>query len=387
MNKKYIVKSLTPWMVDELKAISDLTKFDLILLRSPEQFYSDSLDYIKENGSDILIKPYATGNIFLKIWIVVKFMFGNLKRFDVGYNAVLGLKSLFWFIRLDLSHFDKNSNIHAQFATQPAIIAYLIKLYFGREPKISFTFHAYDIYFDNKWFGKLVNESHVAFSISNFNIDYVKHKFNDSPKILLSRLGVFRSQINIDQKMKNDVFEIGLMSWFIEKKGIAYLLEAMKLFKSNQINNIQLKLAGDGPLKDSLTKFVEENELEDSVKFVGKIKGEEKEEFYNSLDAFVLPSVQLKNDQDGIPVVLMEAIAYGLPIISTDVSGIPEICVDNFNGKLISERNVDEIYDALLEFMENREQLLVFAQNSRKLSDSYDIEINSKRKLKQMKWL
>ena len=93
-------------------------------------------------------------------------------------------------------------------------------------------------------------------------------------------------------------------------------------------------------MKHEFLDYVKLNKLSDRIFFVGKVKGESKDEFFRNLDAFVLPSISLKNDQDGIPVVLMEAIAYGLPLISTNVSGIPEICINNFNGYLIEEKNV-----------------------------------------------
>lgn len=388
-NKKYIVKSLTPWMMDELKSFSSFTKFDLILLRRPEDFYKENLEQLELNGVEIYIEPFAYNFLLKKVSIITKFFFSNIFNFDLGYNTVIGLKSMLWFLRLNLDLFSKESKMHAQFATQPTVVALLLKKYYSNKPELSFTFHAYDIYFNNKWFKVLIKNCHIAFSISNYNIKYVQMKFTTSKKIVLSRLGVFRDIIHKKDNgnKKSDYFTIGLMSWFWEKKGIGYLLEAFVKLKAKGYNSIKLQLAGDGPLKDKFRLFIADNDLSNNVELIGKIKGQVKDDFYNSLDVFVLPSIELKNDQDGIPVVLMEAIAYSIPIISTNVSGIPEICIDNYNGRLIEEKNSESLCNSIIELYESVDVRNNYAKNSFELSKEYDIELNSKKKLLSLKWI
>ncbi|RLD86030.1 MAG: hypothetical protein DRJ07_01760 [Bacteroidetes bacterium] len=386
-NNKYIVKSLAPWMMDELIAFSGLTEFDLILLRKPDEFYKENLKQLELNGVNIYINPFSYMFFVKKLIIILKFAIGNILKFDFNYNAVIGLKSMFWFLKLDLNHFSKESNIHAQFATQSAVISLLVKKFYSDKPYMSFTFHAYDIYGSNNWFKLLVENCHKAYSISNFNIDYVHKKYINSDKIVLSRLGVFRNEIKKNRVKSTAVFTIGLMSWFIEKKGINYLLEAIKILKGKGFENIKLRLAGDGPLKEKYLQYIKDNNLNTLVDYIGKIKGKEKDDFYNSLDAFILPSVKLKNDQDGIPVVLMEAIAYSLPIISTNISGISEICINDFNGHLISERNVDDLVDAIIYFYRNMDKRKEYGKNSLTVSNEYDIILNSKIKVKTLGWM
>ena len=386
VNNKYVVKSLAPWMIDELMAFSEITDFDLILLRKPDDFYKDRLQNLNSNGVNVYIQPRSFDFVFKKLLISLKFLINNLFNFNLKYNGVVGLKSLYWFLKLDIKYFSNESNIHAQFATQAAVVSLLVKRFYSNKPLLSFTFHAYDIYYNNKWFKLLIKTCHKAFSISNFNINYVKKKFIDSDRIVLSRLGVFRDDISKETKKKSDEFVIGLMSWFVEKKGISYLLETLKALKQNGFSNIKLILAGDGPLKEKYLQYINENELTIMVDYLGKIKGHEKNKFYSSLDCFVLPSIKLKNDQDGIPVVLMEAIAYGLPIISTNVSGIPEICINDYNGKMINERNVQYLYDAIVDLHNNKRKRLEYSKNSYSLSKKYDIIINSEKKLKLLNW-
>ena len=375
-------------MMDELIAFSNYVKFSVVFLRKQDEFYKEGIEKLKKNGIEILIQPVSYANLLSKFRIIIAFFFKNLFRFKPGYNSVIGFKSMLWFLKLDLTKFSSKSSIHAQFTTQAALIAFLIKKYYNDLPEYYFTFHAYDIYFDNKWFSLLVTKSKIAFSISQYNINYVikKYKNFDINKIKLSRLGVFRPKNIQNQKVKkNGVFTLGLLSWFVEKKGIKYLLEAMKLISEE--NNVKLILAGDGPLTEDIIDYINANDLRESVEYIGRVKGHKKEEFFNSLDVFVLPAISLSNDQDGIPVVLMEAISYGLPLISTCVSGIPEICKNDYNGFLIPERNVNALIDSFYKLMEDQAIKCRFSKNSLELSMIYDIELNSKKKLKDLFWL
>ncbi|MCB0459704.1 MAG: glycosyltransferase [Flavobacteriaceae bacterium] len=388
-DKKYIIKGLAPWMMDELIAFSKIANFDIIFLRNQDSFYQDEIEKLRLRGIKILVKPFALGNIVRKIKVIVKFIVTHINKFYPDYNFVLGIKSIIWFLRLDLSHFTKESKIHAQFATQAALVSYLVKEYFKGEPKYSFTFHAYDIYFNNRWFKPLVKNSEYAFSISDYNIEYVKNKFIDSEKIVLSRLGVFKEALNTTNKIvqKNKTpFTLGLLSWFVQKKGISYLLQAMLEIKKRGYENIKLNLAGDGPLKGELEEYVKENNLHNTVKFIGKLKGKEKVDFYKEIDVFVLPSITLSKDKDGIPVVLMEAIAYSLPLISTKVSGIPEICINQYNGLLIEEKNISDLVNSIIYLYDNNHKIELFSSNSLILSNTYDIVKNSKEKMKLLTW-
>jgi glycosyltransferase involved in cell wall biosynthesis len=215
-------------------------------------------------------------------------------------------------------------------------------------------------------------------------MSYVKNKYINSPKIVLSRLGVFAPDDIQISKTTYHEFCIGIMSWFVEKKGIIYLLQAFKKLQKKGITNIKLRLAGDGPLKSQFLEFIGNNQLK-NVEFVGKVYGAQKEKFFKSLDAFVLPSISLSNDMDGIPVVLMEAISYGLPIISTNISGIPEICINNYNGYLVEEKNITQLASSIIKLASQDNEL--FKENSLKLSEQYDIVVNSKNKLVKLNWI
>ncbi len=385
-NNKYIVKNLAPWMLDELLAFSEFAKFDLILLREQKDFYLPGLEKLKQKGINVYIKPFKNKFNYYKFKMVVNYVFRNLLNFFPGFNFAIGVKGIIWFLRLDSDLFDGNSKIHAQFATQATIVAQLIKEFYTGKPEYSFTFHAHDIYFENKWFKRMVLNSRNAFSISEYNINYVKGHFDISDKVKLSRLGVFCNLIDKKEKKKvREGFRMGLISWFMPKKGIIYLLQAIKQLRDEGFENFKLILAGDGPLKDEIKEFIKIHNLEE-VNYVGQLDNKQKIEFFKDLDVFVLPSISLENDQDGIPVVLMEAIAYELPIISTNISGIPEICINEYNGFLIEEKNSRQIVDKIRLLRDDDLRRDKFSKRSLRLSEEYDIRINSLKKIQLLNW-
>lgn len=388
MDKIYLVKNLSPWMADEILAFSMVTRFRLILLRQPKDFLKTRLKEIEGNGIEIIYKPFKYNYIFKKIFFLTRFVFANFSSLLIAYSSVIGWKSVFWFLKLDLKLFSTVSSIHAQFATQPAIISLMLKKYFKDKINYSFTFHAYDIYFNNKWLKELINESYVSFSISEFNIQYVLNKYKglNSSKIKLSRLGVFSPEEIKKENGYNEQLVIGFLSWFVEKKGIKYLMEAIKTIREKWQGDFRFILAGDGPLKAEMLDFVSDNNLQNVVSFTGMLDSNSKHKFYTAIDVFILPSIAVKNDQDGIPVVLMEAISYGLPIISTNISGIPEICIENFNGLLIEEKSIKQICESIRILSEDNLLLKQFSMNSLQVAQKYNIIDNSSEKLKYLSW-
>ena len=93
----------------------------------------------------------------------------------------------------------------------------------------------------------------------------------------------------------------------------------------------------------------------------------------------------IKNDMDGIPVVLMEAVSYGIPIISTNISGIPEICINDYNGILIEEKSSTQIVEAIIKlYSENK--LVVMSKNALKIYEEYNLIKNTKSKIELINW-
>lgn len=125
----------------------------------------------------------------------------------------------------------------------------------------------------------------------------------------------------------------------VEKKGIQYSIQAVaKVVK--KYPQIEYKIAGDGPLKSDMESLIDGLKVNGNVKLLGGKQQGEIIELMKDADIFLAPSVTSNDgDQEGIPVAIMEALAQGLPVISTYHSGIPELVQDGISGFLVPERD------------------------------------------------
>ena len=387
MTRIYLIKKLSPWMINELLAFSQFVQFRLILLRTPPTVYKKNMEELEKRGIEIFIKPFNKNPDLKKSLYSLLFILQHIHCFWGIKNIVFGIKAIRWFIIMDEKVIPENSSIHPQFATQTSIIALMSKN-FLKNVEYFFTFHAHDIYYKNRWFTLLVNKSKAALSISEFNIDYVKKSYKnvDASKVVISRLGIFIPKFTA--YLKREILTIGFLSWWEEKKGIFILLNTIRILSQKNKLSLKLMLAGDGPLKEKVLSFIRANSLNKYIVDMGKIFGDAKQKFFGDIDIFCLPSIPAKKDMDGIPVVLMEALSYGVPIISTNISGIPEICKHNYNGLLIPSGDSAALSAAIMEFynMDDR-SFQKYKKHAYESSKEYDIVQNSKNKLKVLGWI
>ncbi|MBN1250644.1 MAG: glycosyltransferase [Bacteroidales bacterium] len=386
MQNLYIIKALAPWMMEELITFSEVSKFKIVFLRKIPEFYKNDVEILKKNGVKIYIRPFDFKLGIKNILFLILFKLKNFDKFIGFQNLIWTIMSMNWFLLLDKKVLKDVKSIHAQFASQAAIIAYFIKKRYKIE--YNFTFHAHDIYFKNRWFKTLVKNANKSFSISDYNIAYVNEKYGIAEnQITLSRLGVKIPKVDAETIKLKQKCILGFMSNLEEKKGIPFLMEAFKILNKKYPEKFELQIAGSGEDEAFIQEFITENNLLNSIKLLGRIRDEAKIKFYNDINIFVLPSITTKNDMDGIPVVLMEAISYAKPIISTNISGIPEICINNFDGYLIDEKNTEQLVQAIENLCKSSSNYKLFVENSISLANNeYDLVKNSKNKLKEMNW-
>ncbi len=171
----------------------------------------------------------------------------------------------------------------------------------------------------------------------------------DEKKIHVHHMGIELEKFKYSERKISPEEPVKLLTVgrLVEKKGHEYLIKAVaKTLEKGK--NILCMIAGDGPLREKLESIVSELGIGDNVQFLGAVKHEEVLELFQQAHIFVLPSVTASDgDQEGIPVVLMEAQAVGLPVISTYHSGIPELVMDGKSGFLVPERDVDSLAEKL----------------------------------------
>ena len=135
----------------------------------------------------------------------------------------------------------------------------------------------------------------------------------------------------------------------VPEKGQSLLLEALDLLSSEAARKVRLVIAGDGPDRDKLHRLAESGASSEIV-FTGAVNQTQLLSLYNDADIFCLPSLA-----EGLPVVLMEAMAMELPVVSTRIAGIPELVSDRQCGLLVTAGRVDQLAGALQELLEDKD--------------------------------
>ena len=144
-----------------------------------------------------------------------------------------------------------------------------------------------------------------------------------------------------ERQIDNREIKLFTVSRLVEKKGLEYSIKAVAKIVP-QYPAVQYVIAGGGPLRLQLEDLIRELKMDNHIHLAGPLPSEEIRELMNKAHIFILASVTARNgDQEGIPVSLYEAMAMGLPVISTRHSGIPELVEDGVSGFLVPERDIE----------------------------------------------
>ena len=161
-----------------------------------------------------------------------------------------------------------------------------------------------------------------------------------------SSLGHDRDQHLVLSRSDNHKFKILFVGRHIERKGICYLIEAAKYLPRDQF---EIRIVGVGNLTEELKKLASESATPNSAEiiFTGKLSPEALANEYRTANVFTLPAiVDSKGDTEGLGVVLIEAMELGLPIVASNVGGIPDVVVDGVSGILVPEKDPQALASA-----------------------------------------
>lgn len=179
----------------------------------------------------------------------------------------------------------------------------------------------------------------------------------DENKILVHRIGVDSDRFSPPaRRLPGDGrVRIVTIARLIAKKGVEYGIRAVaQLLKVHR--NLTYTIVGDGPWHRRIQQLIQESDLGDAVRLVGWKRQPAIVDVLNGSDILLAPSVTGEDgDQEGTPMVLMEALAMGLPVVSTRHSGIPEVVENGVSGCLVPERDVDAMVKALAYLIEHPE--------------------------------
>lgn len=214
--------------------------------------------------------------------------------------------------------------------------------------KVVTAFHGYDLSSyvkvkGNRIYEKLFEKGDLFLPISSrWRQELIKLGCKEE-KIVVHRMGIDVSRVSFSPciAQKDSTIRILTVARLVEKKGVEYGIQAVaKILR--HYPSIEYKIAGDGPLKNDLSDLIDRLNVTKNVKLLGWKAQHEISELMSHAHIVLAPSVTGKDgDQEGIPVVLMEALARGIPVISTYHSGIPELVQDGETGFLAHERDTD----------------------------------------------
>jgi glycosyltransferase involved in cell wall biosynthesis len=159
--------------------------------------------------------------------------------------------------------------------------------------------------------------------------------------------------------------QLAFLGLIHEKKGIFEMVQMVADNKAEFTGKLIIHIGGIGKV-DELNELIIRNGLEDIVKFRGWFGESNKATLYKEVDAFILPS-----HNEGLPVVILEAMSYGLPIIATRVGGIPEIMEHEVNGFLFEKGDVVAMKTAIRAYINNHDLMRTHGRNSLELVKNY----------------
>ena len=312
-------------------------------------------------------------------------------KIDQGYIAssrwecfLQAVHLVYLLIRNERRTGKKVDHLHAHFAHDPALIAYLVHLITGIP--FSFTAHARDLYqVPEQILTDRIRQARAVVTCCGANMEYLQQIApSQQSKFSLVYHGVNlkefppHSNVAVGSIPENPIIlSIGRL---VEKKGFQDLLQALLMVKEKG-QPFCCTIYGDGPLFKQLERWVEEHDMRDEVMLMGDRTQQELISIYQSAALFALTPVQTEDgDRDGIPNVLVEAMAVGLPVITTAVAGIPELVDNNQNGLLFQPHDVEGISSGIIELLRNAEKRRQLGSaGSKKVMEQFDIAQAAKR--------
>lgn len=275
------------------------------------------------------------------------------------------------------------THVHSVYSTTVALILQSIF-----DAHLSMTLHGPAEFTDPVGFAiaEKVRAAELVCSISYFGRSQIMlwSSPNDWHKLQVTPLGVNAAGwVTAPFREKPSPFELIGAGRLVDIKGFPLLLDAVAELRK-QGRDVRLTLAGDGPARQSLAEQARQLGIADRVVFAGWKNQDELRAMYRQSDAFVMSSFA-----EGVPVVLMEAMATGLPCVAPRINGIPELIRDGVDGLLFTASDVAELVDATGRLMDDSEMRHKMADSSRaRVADKYDLQKNVERLAEVLKtWL
>ncbi|MCA9171638.1 MAG: glycosyltransferase family 4 protein [Planctomycetales bacterium] len=235
------------------------------------------------------------------------------------------------------------THLHAHFGTNSATVALLAEKLGG--PSFSFTVHGPEEFDrpERESLAEKIGAARFVAAISSFGKSQLQRwcAYSEWSKIRVVHCGLDASFLEQPTSPVPDVPQLVCVGRLAEQKGHFVLLQAARSLAERGVQ-FQIVCVGDGDFRSRLESYIRKHDLAEYIRLVGWQKEAEVQQWLKQSRAMVLPSFA-----EGLPVVIMEALAMGRPVISTYVAGIPELIVPGENGWLVPAGDPDALANAV----------------------------------------
>lgn len=280
----------------------------------------------------------------------------------------------------DIRAFDPQL-LHAPWATCPSTVAWFLSRLLDRP--YSFTSRAHDIFVEDHMMARKLESAALAVTITRHNVRFMERWM---PYPGATPVHVIHSSLNPSElpfvRIGRHPHKLLAVGRLVPMKGFDVLLTALSELRSRGVD-FTCTIIGEGPERPRLERMSRSLRLQNLVEFPGAMAQRDVLRHMTDSTLMVLPCVVTPHGQsDGIPNVLMESMAVGLPVVSTRISGIPELIEDGVNGRLVPARDAKALADAVQALLSDPAERQSFAQAGRRTVESdFNVRIEAGRLL------
>ena len=272
-------------------------------------------------------------------------------------------------------------HVHAHFASYPATVGLLLAEICGSS--FSMSCHAQDIFGQRTiLLPRKMGEAEFVSVCTRHGLERLQRLYtlSSTDKLHLIYHGIDVSRIESQPHVEYPVPLIVSVGRLVEKKGFPFLLQAAAVLHGRGVQ-FELIIVGDGPMRDELERMASGVGLREKVVFAGHLTQEQIAHVYRRADAFCLASIVAKDgDRDGLPNVILEAMAYGVPVVASNLSAIPEAVIHEETGLLASPGSANELATQLERVLSDRDLRSRLISNARqKVEEEFDLRKNTVR--------
>ncbi len=263
--------------------------------------------------------------------------------------------------------------VHAHFASQPATVAMLVGWLL--DIPFSFTAHARDIFVQDMDVATKMKTADVCVTVCAYNAEFMVQRWGEPTRMAIVPCGVSAQHFTRLTPYTSHPFHLVSVARLVEKKGLDLLVEACRLLRERGIE-FRTTIVGEGPERERLATAIDRAGLDDAITLAGAMPHTELKDLLEGATAFCLPCrVSGDGDRDSQPVVIKEAMAMEIPVVATNVFGIPEV-VDGTCGVLVAPDDPAALASAIRHLVESSHENLAELGRSgrRRIMDEFTFE-------------